>query len=105
MSLTPRLVAIQGIGFSAIELAVQGLLESIDTTPVVIFRAGVSARRGGGPDANLSLSDYLKKFGRSTDAPVASASRSPVQTSAQLAIQARKRRQRREEEIFALADF
>ena len=105
MSLTPRLVAIQGIGFSAIELAVQGLLEILESVqPPVIVAAFVAGGggRGGGPDAQLSLSDYLKKFSKATSLPAITA---PVHTPAQPALAARKKRQRREEEIFALADF
>ncbi len=101
MSLTPRLVAIQGIGFTAIAMAVQGLLESIDAIqPPAIIAPFVSGC--GGPDANLSLSDYLKKFGKAGSLPAIAA---PVHTPAQRAAKARKKRQRMEEEIFALLEY
>lgn len=104
MSLTPRLIAIQGIGFSAIELAVQGLLENMDAIapPVIAPFVTGGGGRGGGPDANLSLSDYLRKFGRATALPAIAG---PVHTPAQTLAIARKKRQRMEEEIFVLADF
>ena len=104
MSLTPRLVAIQGIGFSAIELAVQGLLyiETVPVAPGFLFRPG-TAGMGGGPDANLSLADYLKKFGRPTTTPFAAPTAAPVHTPAQRLALARKKRQRMEDETLALA--
>ena len=107
MSLTPRLVAIQGIGFSAIELAVQGLLEILESVqpPVIVapFVCG-GGGRGGGPDANLSLSDYLKKFGKSSAMPVMV---SEVHTPAPLSasVSSRKKRQRMEAEIFELLQY
>lgn len=101
MNLSPRLVAIQGIGFSAITLAVQGLIESVGSNPepVVKLRSGVVA---SGPGTTLSLADYLRLFGQPSVAPVVS---TPVHTSAQRIAQARKKRQRMEEEVFALADI
>jgi len=35
MSLNPRLVAIQGIGFSPIQIAIQGLLEELKKEPFI----------------------------------------------------------------------
>jgi hypothetical protein len=106
MTLTPRLIAIQGIGFSAIEMAVQGFLEIVDAVqPSVIspFVCG-GGGRGGGPDANLSLSDYLKKFGKSSAMPVVV---SEVHTPAPLSasVSSRKKRQRMEAEIFELLQY
>jgi NAD(P)H-dependent FMN reductase len=103
MSLTPRLIAIQGIGFSAIELAVQGLLESAAAfQPRPVIASFVSGGRGGGPDANLSLSNYLKKFGLATATPARSV---PAQSSAQHAALARKKRHRMEEELLLLVEI
>lgn len=102
MSLTPRLVAIQGIGFTAISLAVQGLLAGEVVTPPESEQSRRRMYSGGriasGPDALLSMADYLKRFGK----------KSVLQAPAAAAIPASQRlrkRQRMEAEIFALMDF
>lgn len=104
MSLSPRLVAIQGIGLNPIALAVQGFLdEVVVVAPSVVFAAGSGTRSGGGPDAQVSMADYLKRFGKPATAPTAI---EPAQPNAQpRTLSARKKRQRMEEEIFALTDF
>ena len=62
MSLTPRLIAIQGIGFTAIALAVQGLLDGgSGPTPPEQMRPAVIGR---GPGTTVNYSDYMRALKR-----------------------------------------
>lgn len=56
---------------------------------------------GAGPDAQLSLADYLKRFGRTSAHPAAAT----VHAHDPAALAQRKKRQRMEEEVLALAEI
>ena len=78
-------------------------LQSAPAAPRQSARQATGAGQGGGPGAQLSLSDYLKKFGNAHTPPAAAMAPGPA--PARLAALARKKRQRMEEEVLALAVF
>jgi hypothetical protein len=101
MSLTSRLVAIQGIGLSAIALAVQGLLEILTQPPVdqpIAMRPSVMGR---GPGVTINLSDYLQQFKR----PPASLPTPPMVNQAQARKKRLLHRQRMEEEVMSTCEI
>lgn len=98
MSLSPRLIAIQGIGFTPIAMAVQGLIfEAVpqEAQPTPMRRPFVSGGGGG----YISLSDYIKKYSNRKPLPI-------VDLMLQKQEQEKKRRtqrQRRQHRVAALA--
>jgi len=90
-------LALRGLfSLNAITLAVQGLIEDTAVQPEVReFRAAWGAGKGGGPDAELSLSDYLRRFGRVDALPGAAAQAAVDAAQARkMAERARQRRRR-----------
>lgn len=69
MNLTPRLIAIQGIGFTAIELAVQGLLEYLSTATNNGWSAETVQGRAGTyvPD-EVNMRGYVDRLNREREA-------------------------------------
>lgn len=99
MSLTARLVAIQGIGFTPVAIAVQGLLGGepivpLPAQPAAPMRAPSSARRS----TSMSLAEYLAMQKRLYGTPNA-----PLQLSKQEQSKRRAMRQRKQHRIAALA--
>ena len=69
-------------------------LQSASVAPIQAPPPAAAFGNGGGPDAQLSLSDYLKKFGTAHTPPTP-----PTATMD------RKKRQRMEEEVLHLCKF
>ncbi len=70
--LNPRLIATQGFALTPIALAVQGLLEVANAEqpqrPPSIPGGGFGTAISSGPDALLSMADFLRRFGPSAAA-------------------------------------
>ena len=62
--MNPRAIALQGIGFGALLLAVQGFAAVEIAQPAAPTRTKVIA--GGGADSQISLSEFLRKLKKPT---------------------------------------
>lgn len=78
-------------------------LQSASVAPIQAPPPAAAFGNGGGPDAQLSLGDYLKKFGTAYTPPTATMHAGPA--PARLAAIKRKKRQRMEEEVLHLCEF
>ena len=93
MSLDARRIALQGVGYVALALATQGLLP---LEQAVLQPRPPLLASGGGPGAQVSLSDWQRRYPVTTPAPAA------LVAQVDAAALAARRKRRRNHELLLL---